>query len=792
MNQTESGTQAEGEAGPAMAGGGAPGTSAHEIKKRRREWIAAAILMSLFVGLTAVEFRLAQSASSVPFANSIVFFGLLNVNLILLIATVWLVSRNVGKIFLERRRRVLGARLKTKLVIAFLALSIIPTLLLFLISAIYINSSFERWFSIKIQNTLEASLAITEAYYKNANETAAHFAEHIASGISRRAARELKRSLPADAATPILEAPFDPPTWLHGFLEEQRELLVLESVEFYHDPLDSRVHVFRPGADGGAGGFPPLTFQVLKKAFVGTDLAILQRVATGEVIRAGAPVRVSGQVAGIVVVSTFLSKNLQNKVGEIASVVDDYRDINPLKYPMKTTFLVILILMTLVIIFVAIWVGLYLAKELTTPVERLVAGAREVGSGNLDVKIEKAGHDELGVLVDSFNAMTRDLSMNRSKLDVASRSLENRRQQLEAILSNVATGVVVVDRDGVVQSYNRAAEEILELPAFKVLGSHVSSAIPEAAEHLGRLLQESFSDYGRHSQHSEREASPQWNYRIGERTKALAAVVTPLAESSGSSPWGAVIAIDDITEALKGQREMAWREVARRIAHEIKNPLTPIKLSAQRMQRRLIQQGGQDSDFIRECTDTIITHTDELRDLVNEFSEFARLPEVSPIPNDLNSMVREVLALYMPAHPGIRFDFEAAPNLPVFEFDREQLKRVLINLLENSVAAFAGIDAATRVLCVRLNTQYEESLGLATLAVRDNGPGMPEDVLSRIFEPYFSTKSEGTGLGLAIAKRIVNDHNGFIRVNAEMGGGTEFLIELPTVQRQNSTGLSGE
>jgi two-component system nitrogen regulation sensor histidine kinase NtrY len=237
---------------------------------------------------------------------------------------------------------------------------------------------------------------------------------------------------------------------------------------------------------------------------------------------------------------------------------------------------------------------------------------------------------------------------------------------------------------------------------------------------------------------------------------------------------------------------MAWREVARRIAHEIKNPLTPIKLSAQRMQRRLIQQGGQDSDFIRECTDTIITHTDELRDLVNEFSEFARLPEVSPIPNDLNSMVREVLALYMPAHPGIRFDFEAAPNLPVFEFDREQLKRVLINLLENSVAAFAGIDAATRVLCVRLNTQYEESLGLATLAVRDNGPGMPEDVLSRIFEPYFSTKSEGTGLGLAIAKRIVNDHNGFIRVNAEMGGGTEFLIELPTVQRQNSTGLSGE
>jgi two-component system nitrogen regulation sensor histidine kinase NtrY len=765
-----------------------------ELNKRRREWWAIALLISLFCGLTVVEFRLAQSSSSVPFANSIVFFGLLNLNLILLIATLWLVFRNVGKIFLERRRKILGASLKTKLVIAFLGLSITPTLLLFLISAIYINSSFERWFSVKIQNTLEASLEITDAYYRNANETAAHFSGHIASLLSRRFEKELtKQESPADSA--VLQAAPDlggPPAWIGNFLAEQRELLVLESVEFYPDPLDERIHFLRPGQAGLETEFPPLTFQTLRKLFAGDPQTFLQQISSGDVIRSGHPVRVNGRIEGVVVVSAFLSRTLQSKVGEITSVVDDYRDINPLKYPMKSTFLVILILMTLVIIFVAIWIGLYLAKELTTPVENLVAGAREVGSGNLDVHIEKSGHDELGVLVDSFNAMTRDLSVNRARLDEASRSLENRRLQLEAILSNVATGVIVVKRDGIVQSYNRAAEGIFEKPGSDVVGNPLIRAIPGTSEALDAILKLVMDPAGNGNALSERELAPQWNHRLGEKTKTLSAVVTPLAEHAYGRPWGAVIAIDDITEVLKGQREMAWREVARRIAHEIKNPLTPIKLSAQRMQRRLLQQAGKDAELIRECTDTIITHTDELRDLVNEFSEFARLPEVNPSQNDLNLVVREVLALYGPAHPGVAFEFNGDVEMPVFDFDREQIKRVLINLCENAVAAFGDLHSGDRTPRLELRTRYEEVLGLATVKVRDNGPGMSEEVLSRIFEPYFSTKSEGTGLGLAIAKRIVNDHNGFIRVHSDPGRSTEFSIELPTIQSKAAGARSGE
>ena len=210
------------------------------------------------------------------------------------------------------------------------------------------------------------------------------------------------------------------------------------------------------------------------------------------------------------------------------------------------------------------------------------------------------------------------------------------------------------------------------------------------------------------------------------------------------------------------------------------------------MQRRLLQQAGRDAELIRECTDTIITHTDELRDLVNEFSEFARLPEVTPSPNDLNLVVREVLALYGPAHPNVAFEFSADAQLPSFDFDREQIKRVLINLCENAVAAFGDLTSEDRKARLELRTRYEEVLGLATVTVRDNGRGMSEEVLSRIFEPYFSTKSEGTGLGLAIAKRIVNDHNGFIRVHSDPGRSTEFSIELPTIQSKVVGASSGE
>lgn len=241
--------------------------------------------------------------------------------------------------------------------------------------------------------------------------------------------------------------------------------------------------------------------------------------------------------------------------------------------------------------------------------------------------------------------------------------------------------------------------------------------------------------------------------------------------------------IDDMTHLIKGQREMAWREVARRIAHEIKNPLTPIKLSAQRLQRRFGEYRGREGALLKECTDTIIKHTDELKEMVNEFSNFARFPEVSPAPHDLNQALNEVVVLYQQAHLDIQIKSKLENKMPVFEFDRDQIKRVMINLFDNAVAALNS-GSPGRPKRITIASHFNDQLQMAVIEVEDNGTGMTEEVKARVFEPYFSTKAGGTGLGLAIVKRIVNDHDGFIRVRSTSGEGTQFIIELPTRVRQ--------
>ena len=740
--------------------GGYPPLDSKEKRKRKREGIAIVALAALFIVLTVAEFRLSKVSSTLPFVNSIFFFGLLNVNIVILIALVWLVFRNIGKLFIERRRKVLGARLKTKLVISFLAFSIIPTIVLFIISALYINSSFDKWFSIKIQNTLQASLEITSIYYRNADQTAMHFADHMAKGIASRLGQERNSG------------------WLRSYLESQRELLAVDAAEFYSDPLDERIFVQRPAAEHEIT-YPRLPLDLLERSFAGENVPVLQHVGSGDLIRALVPVRTRSPhgVEGVLVVNKYIPVSLVNKVDEIASVIDDYKDTNPLKYPMKTAYFVILIMITLVILFVAIWIGLYMARELTVPVERLVYGAQAVGAGNLDVTILGSGHDEIAVLVESFNKMTRDLKENRARLTEASADLEKRRLQLEAVLANVGTGVIVVDRNGTISTFNRAVAQLLEISPEFALGKNYLELLSAECAPLLEVIKRSLSH------ENDRHASPevaQWNFRKGDNMRALAAVGTPLRDVLTQAPWGEVVVIDDMTYLIKGQREMAWREVARRIAHEIKNPLTPIKLSAQRLQRRLGSLRGRDGALLQECTETIIKHTDELKEMVNEFSNFARFPEASPAPHDINDALKEVVTLYEQAHPQIRFSFEPEGRLPIFEFDRDQIKRVMINLLDNAVAAVKPLGKQSEQSTILIRTHYHTELQMAVVSVKDNGPGMTDEVKARVFEPYFSTKAEGTGLGLAIAKRIVNDHDGFIRVQSAPGEGTEFHIELPT------------
>ena len=597
-----------------------------------------------------------------------------------------------------------------------------------------------------------------------------HFAEHLSSVLGQRfgSSQGLKGSE------------------LDSFLLSERELLALDAIEYYPGPLDDRALAQRAPVNALTLAYPRLALDLLDRAFGGENVSVIQHIGSGDLIRCLVPVRAEaspkGEVLGIVAVDSYIPVSLVNKVDEIASVFDDYKDTNPLKYPVKTAYLIILVMITLVIIVVAIWIGLYMARELTIPVERLVHGAQAVGSGNLDVSIQASGDDEITVLVESFNKMTKDLRENRERLVQAGADLEERRLQLEAVLANIGTGVIAIDNSGEVTTWNQAAARLLKIDAQSALGKSYKEALKGEAAPLAEAI----------AQAGEKLSSPdtvQWNIRDGEEVTTLVATATPLRESD--SAWGLVLVIDDMTHLIKGQREMAWREVARRIAHEIKNPLTPIKLSAQRLQRRLSDYRGKDGALLKECTDTIIQHTDELKEMVNEFSNFARFPEANLTPHDLNLAVKEVVTLFEQAHSDVQFKLTTESKLPIFDFDRDQIKRVVINLLDNAVAALSNVVAGSKPKQISLVTHYNEQLQIAVLEIEDNGPGMTEDVRARVFEPYFSTKTEGTGLGLAITKRIVNDHDGFIRAHSIPGEGTRFLIELPTAPRLG-TGSRGE
>ena len=723
-----------------------PGEKKLESRKRKRERILIIGLALVFALLTGVEFRLSKISSSLPFVNSIFFFGLINFNIIILMAMLWLIFKNVGKLFFERRSRILGARLKTKLVAAFIGFSIIPTLTLFFISSLYINQSFDKWFSLKIQNTLQSSLEITNLYYKNAENNSAHFAELIAKQLPER----------------NQERDFS--------LEALRSLYALNAVEVYYSPLSAPRVVMDPESRiNNPNAYSRLSLDRIQQAFRGNRSSFIQNIGYADLVRSTSPVRDAGtrRVRAVIVVNTLIPVNLTAKAGQIAHTAADYKDINPLRYPIKTTYFSILILITLMIVFAEIWLGLYFARQLTVPVESLVKAAREVGRGKLDISIEKVGNDEISILIDSFNKMTSDLKENQFKL-------RQRTQQLEAILSNIATGVMLVDQNGNILTLNDSARTLLGLQGGDYFNRPMQ-AIFSAEEYQALLyaLSAGLNDLSR----NEREQS--WSARVSGEMKNLTAIATPLKEKG--KVWGAVAVVEDLTMIVKGQREEAWREVAKRIAHEIKNPLTPIKLSAQRIQRRLKELQGKDGQLVQECTSVIIQHTDELKEMVNEFSNFARLPEISPQPIQLNEIIQETMPLYLSAHPEIHFITKLETRMPQMNLDKDQIKRVLLNLIDNAVGAIKTVQK-TGPGRIQIETHYNEKLEMAAITIQDNGPGMDTSTQERIFEPYFSTKKEGTGLGLAIVKRIISDHGGYIRVSSQPGQGCTFNIELPTKQ----------
>jgi two-component system nitrogen regulation sensor histidine kinase NtrY len=735
-------------------------------KRRRREIILIFLLLGIVWLLFFFQTHVSQLTDQIPVASNILVISLIGFNIILLLLLVFLILRNVVKLVFERKKKVLGAKLKTKLVLAFITLTLVPTMVLFFIAIHFITSSIENWFSIQVEGSLQESLVVAQVYYQDQAGNALYHARHMSQAVTQQ------RML--DKGNQEL---------LAGYLRAKQAEYNLGAVELSSPQFTSPLLIRSPNL--ASVTFPPLESKVLQEAIRGKEATKIQSVGQGDLIRGLVPIfspQNPREVIGVLVAVYFVPQSLVSRVTQISTAFEDYKQLSALKNPIKFSYLVTLSLVTLLIVFSATWFGLFLAKGITEPVQKLVEGTQKIVKGNLDFAIPKSSGDEIGTLVDSFNQMTRDLKSSKSQVEKAhtdlSKSnleLEQRRRYMEVVLRNVGTGVISLDSTGRIRTINRSAEKILGIEAVQVVGKAYTDLLQ--GEYL-RLADELVRAVNRAENHS---ITRQIKLRVRIDMLTLLVKMAILRDEE-ERYLGMVVVVDDLTQLQKAQRAEAWREVARRIAHEIKNPLTPIQLSAQRLRKRYLNQFGQDGVIFDECTKTIITQVEELKNLVNEFSSFARMPAANPTPNPLNDIIREAMVLYEEGHKHIRFEFRPDDRIPVFNLDKEQIKRVMVNLLNNAVAAVdavAGKDGGGQIL---IESQLDPLMNLVRIEVADNGCGVAPEDKPLLFEPYFSTKPSGTGLGLAIVNTIISDHHGYIRVKDNLPRGSRFIIELPIKQ----------
>jgi two-component system nitrogen regulation sensor histidine kinase NtrY len=390
--------------------------------------------------------------------------------------------------------------------------------------------------------------------------------------------------------------------------------------------------------------------------------------------------------------------------------------------------------------------------------------------GDLDSRIDIEADDEIGLLVKSFNQMTGDLKKSKNSLEEANINLEQRRKYMETVLRNVSAGIISVDKAGMITTVNRAAEKMFDIKSEMVLFQNYRDLmIPEHISLVDEFLQEM-------KEKNEALLEKQLEIMLKDKALTVLVTITTIQDEEGNDS-GIVVVFEDLTQLQKAERAAAWREVARRMAHEIKNPLTPVQLSAQRLQRKYEDKLGEDGSVFKECTQTIIDQVEVLKNLVNEFSRYARMPVTTPAPNDLNAVVAEAVLLFQDAHKDIVFEFKPAEGLPKFDLDAEQINRVMINLLDNAVAAISKKTGR-----VEISVDYDEQHHKVTVAVADDGAGVPSSYKRRVFEPYFSTKKSGTGLGLAIVSSIISDHHGHVSVADNNPTGTIVSFQLPVSQ----------
>jgi hypothetical protein len=712
----------------------------------------------------------AFNTSGVEFLNpetsgeTLVFTGLTVVVFLLLMVLLMLLLRNILKLYADQTSSALGARLRTRMVLGAAMIALMPAAFMFLFSLLLMNRSIDRWFSQPTSKLREDSTRVVLELAQYVTSNARGEAESIAAtGAADRSPEELQEVLASHRIT--LDGGF---AIVYG-----KDLRVLAS---FQAPAESIPATLVPWLDEGERGtvIPlkgPLSVSLLTSAQRGDEPVI--KIADQEYA-----LGISSTPSGKAVVTALpMPRGLSQTTNRIRSGAAEYWALFRSRNGIRTTLLLMLLLITVFVFFSSVWLALFLSKQITRPVEALADAMDEISAGKYEQRVKLAASGEMGELVHSFNHMAADLETSRflaessqAKLTAANQAIEERRRELETIVETIPSGVVTLDSAGYVLQSNRAFAALIgrrEEPGL--VGERIDALVPaECVEDLAGVI--------RRGQRMG-AASTEIEFHSRGRTVHLAMTSARLELAHGKT--GTVLVVEDMTELLRAQRQLAWKEVAQRVAHEIKNPLTPIALSAERIARHLDRGGTDSPTVIRKCSEVILGCVGTLRTLVDQFSALAQFPASQPRLCDLNKVAEEALALFAGRLNGIAVEWHLDPDLPMAMADAEAIRRALANLVDNAADAMQG--SLLRVLGIQ--SSLSEDGGTVEIVVSDTGHGLTDEIRERLFLPFYSTKHRGTGLGLSIAAKIAQEHGGSLRAEANSPKGARFILRLPLVER---------
>lgn len=704
---------------------------------------AAAALLTLCALLSGAATYAALTATP-PFGtdpDTVTLLLTLDLALLLLLGAV--IARRIVALWAERRRGLAGSRLHVRLVALFSLVAVAPTVLVAAFSSVFLYAGMQAWFSERVRTAIGESLEVARAYVSEHQQAIRGDVLAMANDLNRAAPRLL-----------VDPAFFREVVVTQAALRGLTEALVFDGTD-------------RVLARAG------LTF-ILDFDPIPDDA--VQRARAGEVVlmtgesedRVRALIRLDRFVDTYLFIGRIVEPRVLAHMERVEGAAREYAELDAVRSSVQVTFSLIFLVVALLLLLAAVWLGLLIANQIVTPISALIAAAERVRGGDLSARVaEREPADEIGVLSRAFNRMTHQLESQRTDLIEANRQLDLRRRFTEAVLSGVSAGVVGLDDQGRVNLPNRTAADLLGVESpLALIGLPLTEVAPEFAEPLAAARR-------RPGRLAEQQVELR---RPGQAPRTL--LVRVAAEVVGGEIRGFVATFDDVTELMGAQRKAAWADIARRIAHEIKNPLTPIQLSAERLKRKYLKQIETDPETFVTCTDTIIRQVDDIGRMVDEFSAFARMPQAVMRPTELTELVRQAVFLRSSASPHIRFEARLPPAPLTLVCDGRQIMQALTNLLKNAAEAVdgrEGADLPRGEVTVRLEPGPEG----ASVVVDDNGRGLPVEERDRLTEPYVTTRSKGTGLGLAIVKKIMEDHGGSLRLSDREGGGASVSLLIP-------------